>query len=63
MLGPRDTREGQRSRVMATKDVWEMVKLKAQQEGIKGAVFQKEEVLVILVKLDVCVVLKQAAEE
>lgn len=58
MVGPRDTREGQRSRVMATKDVWEMVKLKAQQEGIKGAVFQKEEVLVILVKLDVCVVLK-----
>lgn len=58
MLGPLDTREGQRSRVMATKDVWEMVKLKAKQEGIKGVVFQKQEVFVILVKLDVSVVLK-----
>lgn len=58
MLGPLDTREGQRSGVMATKDVWETVKLKAQQEGIKGVVFQKQEVFVILVKLDVSVVLK-----
>lgn len=54
------TRYPERSKVTRHKRV--LGELKAQHEGMKGVLFQKQEVFVALMKLDVSVVGKVAAE-